>query len=498
MLRKGVPMRRTTLLTLAVGLLVSGAALAQTVTIGLHQDPPNLDPILSQAFSDRSVTYQIYDRLVDLDENLAIVPMLATSWDVSDDGLVYTLQIREGVTFHDGTALDAEAVRYTLDRNLTREGSARRDELSSIADVVVTGPFTVEITLRSPNAAFLAVLSGNAGAIVSPTAAEAAGADFGNSPVGSGPFVFHGRERQNHVTLRANPDYWNGAPAIQELVFRPFPDGDVRVANLLSGGADIIIPIEPKDIASTQAAAGYDVVAYDSLGWRAFVMNLTRPPFDDPAVRLAVAQAIDRAALAAVVYDDAVIPLIGPFPANTPGYDPDLEAPAYDPEAARATLEAAGKLGTEFTLLILPHEVLHGQFWQAVLTQVGFVVRIEQMEAGPYLEVVNNLRHDATLVGWSGRIDPDPQFFPFVHTTGNLNWGGFNDERIDAMLESARAETDPATREGLYRDVARLVVEESMIVWGIQNQNIIGVSERIEGIPLIPDGTVRWHGVTVR
>jgi peptide/nickel transport system substrate-binding protein len=490
-------MIRRTLIALAIGLLL-GAGVAQTVRIGLHQDPPNLDPILSQAFSDRSVTYQIYDRLVDLDESLTIVPMLATSWDVSDDGLVYTLQIREGVTFHDGTPLDAEAVRYTLDRNLTREGSARRDELSSIEDVAVTGPYTVEITLRSPNAAFLAVLSGNAGAIVSPTAAEAAGADFGNAPVGSGPFIFDSRERQNHVTLRANDDYWNGAPSIRQLVFRPFPDGDVRVANLLSGGVDIIIPIEPKDIAGVQAASGYDVVAYDSLGWRAFVMNLTRPPFDDPQVRLAVAQAIDRAALAAVVYDNAVVPLIGPFPPNTPGYDPDLAAPAYDPEAARATLEAAGALGTEFTLLILPHEVLHGQFWQAILTQVGFVVRIEQMEAGPYLEVVNNLRHDATLVGWSGRIDPDPQFFPFVHTTGNLNWGGFDDPRIDELLESARAETDPATREGLYRDVARLVVEESMIVWGIQNQNIVGVASNIDGIPLIPDGTVRWHGVTVR
>ncbi len=490
-------MIRRTLIALAIGLLLA-AGMAQTVRIGLHQDPPNLDPILSQAFSDRSVTYQIYDRLVDLDENLTIVPMLATSWEVSDDGLVYTLQIREGVTFHDGTPLDAESVRYTLDRNLTREGSARRDELSSIENVAVTGPHTVEITLRSPNAAFLAVLSGNAGAIVSPTAAEAAGADFGNAPVGSGPFIFDSRERQNHLTLRANDDYWNGAPSIRQLVYRPFPDADVRVANLLSGGVDIIIPIEPKDIASVDAADGYDVIAYDSLGWRALVMNLTRPPFDDPQVRLAVAQAIDRAALAAVVYDNAVVPLIGPFPPNTPGYDPDLEAPAYDPEAARATLEAAGALGTEFTLLILPHEVLHGQFWQAILTQAGFVVQIEQMEAGPYLEVVNNMRHDATLVGWSGRIDPDPQFFPWVHSTGNLNWGGFDDPRIDDLLESARAETDPVTREGLYRDVARLVVEESMIVWGIQSQNIVGVASNLEGIPLIPDGTVRWHGVTVR
>ena len=491
-------MARRTLLSLVAGLLLSGWVAAQSIGIGLHQDPPNLDPILSQAFSDRSVTYQIFDRLVDIDENLAIVPMLATSWTVSDDGTSYTLQIREGVTFHDGTPLDAEAVEYTLDRNLTREGSARRDELSSVAGVTVTGPYEVRIDLHAPNAAILAVLSGNAGAIVSPTAAEAAGMDFGNAPVGSGPFVYDGRERQNHVTLRANPDYWGGAPDIEELVFRPFPDGDVRVANLLSGGVDVIVPIEPKDIASTQEASGYDVVAYDSLGWRALVMNLTRPPFDDERIRRAVAHSIDRQALATVVYEDAVIPLIGPFPEGTPGYDPELEAPAYDPEAARALLEEADAVGTELTLLILPHEVLHGQFWQAMLTQVGFDVRIEQMEAGPYLEVVNNLEHDATLVGWSGRIDPDPQFYPWVHTDGNLNWGGFADERIDTMMDDARTETDPEAREQLYRDVARLVVEESMIVWGIQNQNIIGVTEEIEGIRLIPDGTIRWHGVTVR
>lgn len=477
---------------------IVGFSSAQTVSIGLHQDPPNLDPILSQAFSDRSVTYQIFDRLVDLDESLNIIPMIATEWDISDDGLVYTFQIREGVTFHDGTTLNAEAVEYTFDRNLTREGSARRDELSSVASVDVVGEYTVEVTLHNPNAAFLAILSGNAGAIVSPTAAEEAGDDFGSMPIGSGPFKFASRERQNHVTLEANPDYWNGAPSIQELVFRPFADGDVRVANLLSGSVDVIVPLEPRDIESVEAAGEYEAVLYDHLGWRAFVPNITRPPFDDPLVRRAVAHAIDRESLANVVYDGSVVPLISPFPPNTMGYDETLEAPEYDPDAARALLEEADAIGTEVTLLILPHETLHGQFWQAVLTQVGFDVSLEQMEAGPYLDVVNNLNHDATLVGWSGRVDPDPQFYPWVHTEGNLNWGGYNDERIDSLLEDARAETDPEAREQLYRDLARLVIDESLMVFGIQQQNIIGVASNLHNIPLIPDGTIRYHGVEVR
>src|SRR5690625_2086508 len=125
--------------TLAAAAMLCGAAIAQSVGIGLHQDPPNIDPLYSQAFSDRSVTYQIFDRLVDIDETLNIVPLLATSWEVSDDGLVYTLQIREGVKFHDGTPVDAEAVRYTLNRNLTTPGSARADELSSISNLEEIG-----------------------------------------------------------------------------------------------------------------------------------------------------------------------------------------------------------------------------------------------------------------------------------------------------------------------------------------------------------------------
>lgn len=491
-------MKKLVVRILATLVLAGGAVFAQTVRVGLHQDPPNLDPVFSQAASDRSVTYQIFDRLVDIDENLNIVPMLAESWEISSDGLVYTLQIREGVTFHDGTTVDAEAVRYTLNRNLTIPGSARADELSSIVDLAVTGSHTIEITLDRPNAAFLAVLSGNGGAIVSPTAAEAAGDDFGSSPVGSGAFRFHSRERQNHVTLHANPDWWGGAPAIQELVFRPFPDGDVRTANLLSGAVDVITPLDGKDVAGVDSSAGYAAVMYNHLGWRALVPNVTRPPFDSEPVRRALAHALDRETLATVVYENTVQPLIGPFPPNTGGYDPELEAPAFDLEAARAALAEVDAVGLEFTLLILPHEALHGQYWQAVLTQAGFNVRLEQMEAGPYSEVVNNHNFDATLVGWSGRIDPDPQFYPFVHTEGNLNWGGYDDERLNRLLEDARAEMDPVAREELYHQVARIVVDESLMVFIIQQQNLIGVNERLEGIPLIPDGTIRFHGVTLR
>jgi len=484
--------------TLAAAAMLCGAAIAQSVGIGLHQDPPNIDPLYSQAFSDRSVTYQIFDRLVDIDETLNIVPLLATSWEVSDDGLVYTLQIREGVKFHDGTPVDAEAVRYTLNRNLTTPGSARADELSSISNLEVTGSHTIEITLDRPNAAFLAVLSGNGGAIVSPTAAEAAGDNFVAAPVGSGPYVYHDRERQNHLTLRANEDYWGGAPAIKELVFRPFPDGDVRTANLLSGAVDIIVPLEGKDVGAVEAASGYSAVLYDHLGWRALVPNVTRPPFDSEPIRRALAHALDREAIATVVYENTVMPLEGPFPPNTGGYNPELRAPAFDLEAARAALEEVDAVGTEFTLLILPHENLHGQFWQAVLTQAGFNVKLEQMEAGPYTEVVNNHNFDATLVGWSGRIDPDPQFYPFVHTDGNLNWGGYSDERLDELLDNARAEMDAEARERLYHEVANIVVDESLMIFIIQQQNLIGVSDELQEIPLIPDGTIRFHGVHLR
>lgn len=168
------------LLTLA--LLTVNVATAQTLTVGLDADPVRLDPTFSAAAVDRHVLYQVFDRLVDVDENLKIIPSVAKSWKISQDGLTYTLNLHSGIKFHDGTVLDAAAVKYSLERSMTLEGSARKNELSVIKSVTAVNPTTVRLDLNAPFGPLLAILGDRAGMIVSPQAARSAGADFGRAP----------------------------------------------------------------------------------------------------------------------------------------------------------------------------------------------------------------------------------------------------------------------------------------------------------------------------
>ncbi len=288
-------MKRT--LTALSLLLALSAASAQTLTVGLDADPPRLDPALSTAFVDRQVMNQIFDKLVDVNENLKIVPMVAKSWKVTNGGLTYTFKLNTGIKFSDGTPLDAAAVKYSIERNMTLDGSARKGELGSVKDVAAPDAATVVITLKAPYGPLLAVLSDRSGMIVSPTAAKKAGADFASGPVGSGPFTFVSRKRQDNITLKANTGYWRGKPSLDTLVYRPFPDGDVRVANLLSGAVQVITPVDPKDIATIQKNPKLDVDTFQGLGFQGVWMNVTRPPFNSKLVRQAFSATVERDAI---------------------------------------------------------------------------------------------------------------------------------------------------------------------------------------------------------
>ena len=285
------------LVTLA---LAGSSRAAQSLTVGLDADVVRLDPAFSAAAVDRQVLYQIFDRLVDLDENLKIIPSVAKSWKISNDGLTYTFTLRSSQKFQDGTPLDAAAVKYSLDRNMTLEGSARKNELSSVKVVTVVNPVTVRIELSAPFGPLLSILGDRAGMVVSPTAARSAGDAFGRAPVGSGPFKFVSRVPQDNVTLNAFADYWAGAPKIDKLVYRPFPDGDVRYANLLSGSAQVIV-LDAKDVFKLEPDNRYEVVNIPTLGFQGIWLNTTRPPFNNKLVRQAVAETIDRNAVVSVV-----------------------------------------------------------------------------------------------------------------------------------------------------------------------------------------------------
>src|SRR5436190_9981798 len=227
---------------LALGFaLVSSVASAQTLRIGLAEDPDILDPTLARTFVGRVVFAALCDKLFDIDEKLNIVPQLATGYEWSADSKALTIKLRSGVTFHDGEKLDAAAVKFNLERHKTMPGSNRSGELRPVASVDVVDPSTVKLNLSAPFSPLLAALADRAGMMVSPKAAQAEGANFGAKPVCSGPFKFVERVAQDRIVLERHPAYWNKAEIhFDRITYTPIPDATVRLANLRSGQLDLI------------------------------------------------------------------------------------------------------------------------------------------------------------------------------------------------------------------------------------------------------------------
>src|SRR5216110_3304948 len=234
--------------------LSCGTAAAQSaLRVGLAEDPDVLDPTLARTYVGRIVFSSICDKLFDIDEKLAIVPQLALSHETSADGKAVTIKLRPGVKFHDGEPLNAEAARYSLERHLNLKASFRKPEIASIDRVEIEGPLTIRLVLKEPFSPLLAQLTDRAGMMVSPKAAEAAGDKFGLKPVCAGPYRFVERVQQDRIVVEKFADYWDkDRVLIDKITYLPIVDGTVRLANLRSGGLDLIERVLATDIKSVR------------------------------------------------------------------------------------------------------------------------------------------------------------------------------------------------------------------------------------------------------
>ena len=263
---------------LALAALSFGAS-AQQLRVGLAEDPDLLDPHQARTFVGRLVFTALCDKLVDIDENLKIVPRLATEWQVSEDGKTVTMKLRQGVTFHDGEKFNAAAVKYNLERALNLPQSRRKSEVAAIGSVDVVDEYTVKLNLKEPSSPLLAQLTDRAGMMVSPKAAAAAGADFAKAPVCSGPFKFVERVQNDRIVLERFPNFWNKAKVhFDKVTFTPIPDATVRLANLQSGQLDMLERLLPTDIAAVKADKRLVLQPVVGLGYASFSINVGKTP----------------------------------------------------------------------------------------------------------------------------------------------------------------------------------------------------------------------------
>ncbi|HLW61074.1 MAG TPA: ABC transporter substrate-binding protein [bacterium] len=476
-----------------------------TLRAALDRDPPNMDPHRSTAAVDRQVFQSLYDKLVDTDENLRVVPMLATVWTIAPDGKTVTFKLRTGVKFQDGTPFDAGAVTYNFERMQDPKfPSARRSEIGPIQQVTAVDPTTVQISLERPYSPLLYVLTDRAGMMVSPTAARKEGANFALHPVGAGPFRFVEKIPQDHITLERNPDYWEGGlPLLDRIVYRPIVDDNARVANLKSGDVDIInvVPLpQIKQLAeeAKQPAARFRLLERGAFQWYGVWLNVTKPPFDNKLLRQALNATINRNALASVVLQGAAYPAFSFFPNGTPAHDPAWKIPPRNLPLAREKLQAAGHPGGfAFTLLALPGQTDQelAQAIQSMAAEAGIEAKIQIIEFGAMLDTMAHLQHQAGQIGWSGRPDPDFDVFPFVTESGigSFNYAGYVNPKVQELLDAARLLNDMGQRTRAYGEVTKILADDLPYLWTHFPKEYKLVSTRVHGFVQVPDGMMRFR-----
>ena len=481
----------------------SHVAPAQTLHVVLREDTDIVDPTLTRTYVGRIEFAGLCDKLFDIDEKLHIVPQLATGYEWADPKTL-VIHLRDGVTFHDGSKMDAEAVKYSLDRHMTMTGSFRRSELSSVDHVDVLDPLTVKMVLKAPSSPLLATLTDRSGMIVSQKAAEAEGKDFSKNPVCSGPFKFVERVVNDHVTLERYPGYWDNKNIhFDKVVYQVITDTAVRLANLQAGSADLVEQIVPTDVDAVKKDPRLKLVVSAALGYQGMTINMANGPRSDQPlgrsalVRQALDLAIDRKALIDVVYNGMFVPTIQAIPPDSPLHDP-IEPPARDVAKAHALLVQAGvTLPLKITLMTTNSSDIKqiGEVLQSMANEAGFDMQLNTMESAASLQAEVRGDYEAFLVNWSGRPDPDGNLYSFLHTGAGQNTGHYSSQIVDDALDGARVVSDSAQRAAIYAKMVDQERRDLPIIYLYTPVNIVGMTKKLTGFRAVPDGMIRLQGL---
>ena len=495
-----------TALALALALGLGGAmpAGAQTLRIALQDDPDLLDPAPGKSFVGRIVFNSLCDKLIDVSPDLKFVPRLATAWTWSEDGKALTFTLREGAKFHDGEPIDAEAVKYNIERSKTLPESIRKSELSGVETVDAVDAKTVRFNLKAPDVSLIATLSDRAGMMISPKAAKAAGADFGLKPVCSGPYKFAERVQQDRIVLERNPDHWNAKNFFfDKIIYRNVRDATVRLANLRAGDFDIIERLEPTDVKDANADKNVKVESAVSLGYQGITFNLANgagadnPFAKDKRLRQAMSLAIDRKALNEVVFEGQFTPGVQPVPPVSPYYSKLFPVPAPDIAKARALVKAAGydRVKAEMKFANNPRTQRLVEVIQAMVGEAGIDLALAATEFATQMADQTKGTFQTVQIGWSGRPDPDGNIHSFMTCKGGLNDGKYCSAEVDRLLNEARATPDFAKRLAAYEAAEKIYLDDLPIIYLYYETWIWAMNKKVQGFVPSPDGMIRLDGV---
>lgn len=478
--------RLATLALVAVFVFVGMAAFAggaqeavverDTITIAIGAEPEALDPVNMTSAPAATVGEHAIQRLIYMEEDGSLTPMLATDWESSADGTEWTFQIRQGVQFHDGEPLNAEAVKANLDRFVDPDvGAAYAFLLGSVQEIEAVSEYELRLHLAEPFAPILSHLSHSFIGIISPASfADLSPDETTDAAVGTGPYELVEWSRGDSITMVRNEDYWGPAPEIPNLVFRFIPEDSARMVALETGEADAVMRVPPQDADRLDADPEIDVVYETSVRTIYIGFNSQSEPFDDPRVRKAFNYAVDKDAIVDAILDGNAFVADAPIVPAVFGHT-SVGPYEYDPDRARELLEEAGYGdGLSATLhhptgrYLLDSTIAEAV--QGMLNEVGLDITLETREWGAYLDFtgqpVDQAEYQMFMLGWGTvTLDADYGLYALLHTRqwnpdGN-NRGFYSNEQVDDILDRARVETDPSVREELYAEAIELIWDDA-------------------------------------
>ena len=522
----------------------SGGEGGDDIVIAVSSDLVSLDPHIENDVPSSNVRDNIYETLVDQDENMEIVEGLATEWEQTDD-TTWVFTLREGVTFHDGSDFTAEDVKANLDRVLDPAVASPRAFLyEMVTEVNVLGDYEIEIKTEYPFAPLLSHLAHDAGGILSKdvidadyenaiseagldmtleefyeereaggdeyadgTAAELAeytGIHSGQNPIGTGYFQLEERQSGESTTLSRYEDYWGEPAKPATVTFKVVPEPSARIAELETGESHIVDPIQPTDVNRVDENEETYVNIQESTSLSYIGFNVEKEPFDDPRVRQAVNLAINNQEIIEGIYQGNGIPATGPLAPGVFGYDDSVEGLGYDPERAQELLEEAG-YGDGFSTTLWTNDneqrVETALYVQDALSEYGIEVEIEELEWGAYLERTSNGEHDMFVLGWSTvTADADYGLYALFHSSmvgapGNRSF--LENEELDELLDAGRRETDETERAAIYKEAQELLTELAPMLY-IHHQNYLtGVREEVQDFSVDTLGIYQFKDVTL-
>lgn len=492
----------------------ASAPLRDTLIFAAPADATTLDPHNTTDNQSDQVILMVYEGLLTFDDDMRIVGQLADRWSVADDGVTWTFHLRSGVKFHDGSPLDAEAVKRNFERVLDPVANHKRLPLFNMIErVEAPEPATVRIITKYPFGAFEPTIAHVSATIINPAAAAKSGRAFGStaeSTSGTGPYKVVRWKKDLELVLERNDDYWGEKGRTRRIIYRPIPEASSRVVALETGDVDAITNIPPTDLARLVANDQITILKTVSVGAQQFRFNCARKPFTDPRVRQAVSYAIDRRAIVRNLVPSFAIPSTGPLTPIMRGSVRLGEIP-YDPDRAKRLLAEAGyPRGFKTTITTTARYAMGVELAEAVaadLKKVGIEAAIDVLDWGSIVQFWSGLKpaqnpQQIFIMGaGASTADADWGLRPIfmTHPTNENNYGYYSNKEFDRLITAAMRETDAVKRQALYKRAQEIVyLEDPGAVWLFDNYFVVAARTAAEGITPSPIGVVTFKRATVR